>query len=105
MPREYMTEYRRRKRLSIEDMATRCNVSPGLLRLLEEDENSVTHPNIARRVGAEYEISERRTLKLMPENYRPGKHYDSDKYKITEDPEDIFRLFKVVRRNNGGPAV
>lgn len=105
MPREYMTQYRRRKKISVEDMAARCKVSPALIRLLEEEDDSATHPNIARRVGAEYELSERRTLNLMPENYRPGKHYDPDKYKITEDPEDIFRMFKVTRRSNGGPAV
>lgn len=105
MPREYMTQYRRRHKISVEEMAARCKVSTALIRLLEEEDDSVTHPNIARRVGKEYELSERRVLKLMPENHRPGKHYDPDKYKITEDPEDIFRMFKVVRRNNGGPAV
>lgn len=105
MPRDYMIKYRQRNGISLEAMAACCKISATLIRLLEEDEDSVTHPNIARRVGAEYELSERRTLMLMPENYRPGKHYDPDKYKITESPEDIFGIFRVDRRSKGGPAV
>lgn len=104
MPREYMIEYRRRKKLSIVNMAARLKISTGLLRLLEQDEYSVTHPNIAIRVGAEYQLSKRRTEQLMPENYRPGKHYDPDKYKLT-DEEDMFRQFKVTRMGKGGPAI
>lgn len=105
MPRDYMIAFRRRKRITIDQMAAHCKVSVGLISLLEENETSVTHPNIARRVGAEYELSNRRTLMLMPENHRPGKYYDPDKFKITEDPEEIFRSFKVSRRGKGGVAV
>lgn len=112
MPREYMIEYRRRKRMSIDNMSVLCDepgcethVSPGLLRLLEEDENAVTHPNLAARVGRAYKLSKHRTLGLMPENRRPGKHYDPDKYKITEDDGGLFRAFKVTRRGKGGVAV
>lgn len=105
MPREYMTQYRRRHKISVEGMAAKCKVSTALIRLLEEEDDSVTHPNIARRVGKEYELSERRTLGLMPKHYRPSKHYDPDKYKITESPEDIFGIFRVDRRSKGGPAI
>lgn len=105
MPRDYMIAYRARKRLSVAEMAARCEVSPALIRILEENENSVTHPEIAARVGAEYELSRRRTLMMMPEHHRPGKNYEPDRYKNTEDLEDIFRAFKVSRLGKGGAAV
>lgn len=105
MPRDYMVKARKKQKLTITQMAARCAISTGLIRLLEEDETSVTHPNIARRVGEAYGLSNRRTLMLMPEHHRPGKNYNPYKYKIEEDPEDIFRQFKVIRRSKGGVAV
>lgn len=47
MPRDYMVKARKKQKLTITQMAARCAISTGLIQLLEEDETSVTHPNIA----------------------------------------------------------
>ena len=95
--RYYMIAHRRSQRLTQSAMAKRLNISVRLLRMLEEDETVVTHPNIARRVGAEYGLSEEAILMMMPENYRPGDNYDPGKYVEFESADDIFRAYNTVK--------
>lgn len=71
--------YRRTMGLSVEAMAQKCNVSPGLLRMLEAGE--VTSPSIARRVAEQYCLTELQYEELIPLNYREhGGAYDPGKY-------------------------
>ena len=95
--RYFMIAHRRSEKLSRSAMAKRLNISVRLLRMLEEDETVVTHPNIARRVGAEYGLSEDAILMMMPENYCPGDGYDPTKFHEYEHADDIFRAYNTVK--------
>lgn len=85
MTRDYMIDYRYAHMLPLYDMAARCRVSVYLLAHLEQDDGYVTHPVIARRVAAAYELTDEQLNTMLPPNYRPGKDYDPDKY-VSNDP-------------------
>ena len=91
MPRDYMIAYRESKNLSIEEMAQKCRISEILLRKLEGDDTSVTHPNIVQRVAKAYKLTKAQRAAMLPPNYRPGPDYDPDKYKIAafDNPRDL----------------
>jgi len=75
---EKMKAYREKNGYSIEKMSRKSGASEVLLRMLER--GNVTHPKIAEQVGKAYKLSKKDIYELMPENYRPGEHYDPDRY-------------------------
>lgn len=85
--RTYMTEYRERNGLTLLDMAKQCRTfvgrpSVGLLRLLESDDQYVTHPNIAERVSEAYKLTPEQAEGLVPEHYRKSSpNYNPDLYR------------------------
>lgn len=80
MKRDYMIQFRTQTGLSVREMARYLKISPRLLEMLEEDDQAVTHPKIARRVAKTYHLTEAQYLRLIPKNYRPGPEYDPGKY-------------------------
>lgn len=76
--REKMKAYRLQHGYSFERMSWRAGTSEVLLRMVEN--GNVTHPKIAKKIGRAYELDKEDIYELMPENYRPGEHYDPDKY-------------------------
>ena len=83
--RAFMIEFRKMRDVSLNVMAKACECSSGLLRMLEEDRNSVTHPRIARRIAKAYKMTAEQAENLLPINYRPhGGDYDPDRYKTDE---------------------
>lgn len=93
--REKMAEYRNRMGYTIRDMARKAKTSTTIIKMVEEGE--VTHPNIARRIGEAYRLTEKQTWDLMPEIHRPDSpRYDPDHYKALVDilsPEDARRAY------------
>lgn len=64
--------------------AQALNMSIGLLDMIKEGE--VTHPNIARRIGLYFGLSDEETEELMPEIHRPSSpNYEPDKFVATVD--------------------
>lgn len=84
-PREYMLERRSSLRMSRENMASKLKISPKLLAMLEEDEACVAHPLIVDRVAKAYKLTKDQRIMMLPENHRPGPHYDPDRYKFPVD--------------------
>lgn len=82
MRHDYMIQCRKKTGLSLDEMARYLKISPKLLRLLEEDDCTVTHPKIARRIKETYHLTAAQYLGLIPENYRPGPGYNPGKYVI-----------------------
>ena len=80
MKRDYMIQFREQTGLSLDEMARYLKISPKLLEMLEEDDQTVTHPKIARRVAKTYHLTEAQYLRLIPKDYRPGPGYDPGKY-------------------------
>ena len=76
--REKMKAYRLQHGYSFERMSWRAGTSEVLLRMVEN--GNVTHPKIAKQIGRAYELDEEDIYELIPENYRPGEHYDPEKY-------------------------
>lgn len=72
-----MKAYREKNGYSIEKMSRKSGASEVLLRMLER--GNVTHPKIAEQVGKAYKLSKEDIYELMPENYRPGDHYDPER--------------------------
>lgn len=82
MQRDYMIEYRKEHGIDIQRMAKKCRISKTLLRLLEENDQEVTHPNIAERVSRAYKLTKKQTEGLMPEHYRKSSpNYNPDLYR------------------------
>ena len=79
--REYMIEYRERRRITREAMSKKLRISEKLLAMLEETD-TVTAPSIAERVCKAYKLTEKQYMGMIPENYRPGPNYDPDKYVV-----------------------
>lgn len=101
MKRDYMIQFRTQTGLSVREMARCLKISPKLLEMLEEDDQTVTHPKIARRVAKTYRLTEAQYLSLIPENYRPGPGYDPGKYvREVQKFEDFAPLSKVGRTLN-----
>ena len=84
--RDYMVNYRKAINVELPIMAKACRVSTTLLKMLEECDAEVTHPNIAKRIGKKYKLTNLQIEALMPINYRKhGPAYNPDKYKLSED--------------------
>lgn len=82
MERNYMIEYRKSLDVSIQSMARRLKISKDLLTWLEENDQEVTHPNIAKRIGKMYKLTKEQTESLMPEHYRKSSpNYNPDLYR------------------------
>lgn len=94
--RKYMIEWREKRRLTIKVMAQAAKVTEYTLECIELDDNYVTHPNIAARIAKAYKLTQKQYLSMIPENYRPGKNYDPDKY--VEADRD-FGMFNIRPRN------
>lgn len=93
--REFMILKRTGQGKTLAQMAKRCMASAGLLRMLEEDEDCVTHPRIAERIAKAYRLTPKQAEGMLPENYRPhSPHYDPDRY-VEADPE--YRNFEIRR--------
>lgn len=75
---EKMKTYREQHGYSIKVMSRKSGASEVLLRMLES--GNVTHPKIAEQVGRAYKLGKEDIYELIPENYRPGEHYDPDRY-------------------------
>ena len=59
--------------------AKNVGVSYGLLWMIREGD--VTHPNIARRIGSYFGLTEDETEELMPEIHRPSSpEYEPDRF-------------------------
>jgi transcriptional regulator with XRE-family HTH domain len=79
-----MEEYRKQKKITLEDMSRLTGVSSGLLGLIEG--GYVTHPMIAKKVQSGYELTDEETEMLMPEIHRTtSERYDPNKYKSLKD--------------------
>ena len=98
MPRDYMITHRESLGWSVEKMAKKLEISPFLLSMLEDDESSVTHPLIAKRVARAYKLTKEQRTMMLPENYRPGPNYDPNRYKLDVEGKDMYREFKIAPR-------
>ena len=86
MKRQYMIDYREKHNLSLPDMAKKCEISATLLAMLEDSDQEVTHPKIAKRIGKKYHLKKNQTESLMPEHYRESSpNYDPDLYRRNKD--------------------
>ena len=93
--RERMIKRREKYRISRKKMALKCGCSEKLLQIIEE-EDGVTRPNIAKRIGLAYGLTELEIEELMPINYRPhGGDYEPDRYlheiHTTLDPDRALK--------------
>lgn len=80
--REYMIAFRREHDVSIQAMAKICDVSQTLLGMLEADDQQVTHPMLAAKIGKKYRLTKAQIEGMLPENYRKSSpNYNPDKYK------------------------
>ena len=77
--RQWLIDKRERQGLNRDQMAEKCRCSKGLLRLLE-DEDIITHQDIASRIALEYDLTpeeyncivhEDRRVKCMPNAKEP----------------------------------
>ena len=99
-PREYMIRRREALGLTVDQMAKKCEISPGLLRMLEDDDQCVTGQKIVERIAKQYtNLTRDQKIGMIPPNYRPGPDYDPDRYRYG-DSENMFRDFMVVPRAN-----
>lgn len=86
-----MAQFRKKHGITMKQMAKYCRISETLLGMIEEG-GAVTHPNIARRIGEEYDLSVLETEDLMPSFHRiHGGDYDPDRYKSPIDIPDYLR--------------
>lgn len=97
MRHDYMIQCRKKTGLSLDEMARYLKISPKLLRLLEEDDSTVTHPKIARRIKETYHLTAAQYLGLIPANYRPGPGYDPGKYVLEVEK---FEAFPIIPRRD-----
>ena len=67
--RQKMIKYRERMNLDYKYLGLQCNVSSGLLAMVER--GHVTHPNIVKRIQKFYKLTDREAEELLPENRRP----------------------------------
>lgn len=92
---EKMKAYREEHRYTIKKMSQKSGASEVLLRMVEK--GNVTHPKIAEMIGKAYELNQEDVYELMPENYRPGEHYNPDKY-VEFVPERNDAIFAKVAK-------
>lgn len=95
MTRQYMIDWRRKRRVTLKVMAKAAQCSEILLENIEHDDQYVTHPNIAERIAVRYELTREQYLGMIPENYRPGPNYDPDRY---VEEEQSFGTFPIRAR-------
>lgn len=88
--------------LSDIDMAIKCKTSRRIIHLLEDYDESVTHPAIARRVGKAYGLSKKETELLMPENYRRSSpNYDPTRYSRESEFDVMARRLPTFTHQRG----
>lgn len=93
--RDYMFMYRLRHNLSVEDMAIKCKTTQRIIRKLEDCDQEITHPKIAKRVGKAYELTKEQTEGMMPEIHRKSSpNYNPDKYKHDDPVERRLPTFR-----------
>ena len=86
MKRQYMINFRNKRKLTLLGMAKKCETSAAILSMLEECDQEVTHPKIAERIGRQYKLTTEQTESLMPEHYRKSSpNYDPDLYRRNKD--------------------
>lgn len=101
MKRDYMIAFRESKHLTIERMAKKCNTTVRIIRMLEDDENEVTHPEIVKDIAKAYKLTKKQAEMMLPKNYRPSSpEYDPDKYR--RDSE--FEMFGIVPTDHNIPV-
>lgn len=77
---------------SISEMAKQCKCSFGLLRMLEEDDKSITHPNIAARIAKEYGLNLDEYNSLVYADYR------GDSIPIAKNPPNEYNWCDIYWR-------
>ena len=88
--RVWMKELRGPRRIG--DLAATARVSKGLLRMLEEDDTMITHPNIAARLAHVYHMSVEQHNLLVHKKWRvKGKRLPKFETKIETCPSDGVR--------------
>lgn len=93
--REKMKQTRLDMHMTFKDMSRLSGASPLLLERIEE--GFVTHPDIARRVGSAYGLTEQETEELMPEIHRRSSpNYDPNKYVLEPEYNDKGVLIKLT---------
>ena len=86
LKRQYMINYREKHNLTRQDMAKKCETSTAIIAMLEDCDQEVTHPKIAKRIGKQYHLKKKQTESLMPEHYRDSSpNYDPDLYRRNKD--------------------
>ena len=101
--REYMIEWREKRHVTLEIMAKAAECSEVLLENIELDDKYVTHPRIAERIAKAYKLTKKQYHSMIPENYRPGKNYDPDRY-VEEDRDfGVFNVRPVSRTEDIRP--
>ena len=71
--KEFMVRKREALGLTLQQMAQKCDCSMGILSLLEEGDQDITHPYIASRVAKEYGLSVDEYNRLVHEKHRASK--------------------------------
>lgn len=82
--RQYMIDYREKRRFTRDFMANKLKISPKLLEMLEENDQEVTHPEIVKDIAKAYRLTKEQKTMMLPPNYRPGPDYDPDRYKYPD---------------------
>lgn len=97
--REKMKEYRKKNRIDLDSMAYICEMSKGLLGMVENGE--VTHPIFVRNIQSAYELTDDEAEELLPINRRPHHpEYDPDKYVHAKDRERRIAIIKSNHAKN-----
>lgn len=115
--RERLVLGREMREMSVEQLASEVGCSTGLIRMIEEDWASVTHPAIAARILAECGVRDpkcliymtaRRRWATLPKSIPKPKREQKPKKKPERKPagvvinfEQVFTLCKVNKLNLG----
>lgn len=88
-PRKYMIDFRRQHNISREDMAKKLQISDKLLGMIEDNDQEVTHPGIAKAIARAYKLTKAQRITMLPLNHRPGPDYGPDRYKLPPELDGI----------------
>lgn len=108
--REKLVKIREENDWTIKDAADACEISQGLMRMIEEGE--VTHPKIAERIRRLYDLTELEAEELMPEcrrvhqgTYEPDKYIEPDPIFHHETGDRLHKIRRLQDRENRGKVL